>query len=84
MKNGFLTLLLIAIISCNQKLQLKESANTHAIQINYKNTEKAIFFKTHSNTNTTYCIKGYDFYQSRYMIPFDEKDSEILELYKKK
>ncbi|WP_336702020.1 hypothetical protein [Chryseobacterium indologenes] len=83
MKEFFLTLLLIAIKSCNQKLQLKESTNTHAVQIDYKNIEKAIFFKNHSNTNTTYCIKGYDFYQSRYMIPFDEKNSEILELYKK-
>jgi hypothetical protein len=82
MKNYFIVLLL-AIVSCNQKLQVKEKPNTHAIHIDYKNIDKSIFFKTHSKMNTTYSIQVYDFYQSRYVIPFDEKDSGILELYKK-
>jgi hypothetical protein len=83
MKNGFFTLVLLAITSCNQKLHLKDETNTHSVQIDYKNIDKAIFFKNHSNINTTYCIQGYDFYQSRYVIPFDENDSKILDLYKK-
>ncbi|WP_294284765.1 hypothetical protein [uncultured Chryseobacterium sp.] len=77
MKNITSLILLIFIVSCNKKLH---SSDKKLEKISYKNLDKIGFLK--NNKKTTFCVKGYDLYQSRYVIPFDEKDDKILTLYK--
>lgn len=70
----FLVFYLLLLIGCINSKKVYRIDNT--------SLTKSWFFKKYKPTKTIKIV-GYEFEQSRYIIPFDEKDPEINEIYKK-
>lgn len=62
--------------------ECKESKEINITKID-NNSINRMKFKESKKESIKVHIKGYDMYQSRYMIPFDEKNKNRLELYNK-
>ena len=70
-------LLLIICINCSVNEQSKKPTYIYYDEVN------KLFKKNISKSKLVYHIKGFDFYQSRYVIPYDEKKKNILKIYEK-
>lgn len=82
MKNISQFLLLFLILSCSKKIeQSKNTEHSLPVKINYD--EIGFLSKNSKSEISQFHIRGFDFYQSRYIANFDEQNPRILEIYKK-